>query len=200
MKKLKIAITGNFGSGKSSVADIIEEKGYQVLKADDVSKELYITDEKVKKEIIEQFGTESYTDGKLNKAYLTEKVFSDEESVKKINSILHPPTIKKVNFLIKKALQKSDMVFTEAALIYEAQMDLHYDYVIAVAADNEIRKKRIFERDGADEETFNKRDSKQMPQEEKIKLASFVIENNSSLEILRHKVDFIIGLIRQINS
>ena len=200
MKKLKIAITGNIGSGKSAVAKIIEEKGYKVVKADDISKELYITDEKVKKEIIKQFGSESYIDGKLNKPYLAQKVFSNEDSLKKINSILHPPTIKKINSLIKKTLQQSDIVFTEAALIYEAQMDEHYDYILVVAADNEVRKKRIIERDGVDEGNFYKRDSKQIPQDEKTKLASFVIENNSSIEALRYKTDFIITLIKQINS
>ncbi len=199
MKKIKIAITGNIGSGKSSVAEIIEGMGYEVIKADDVSKDLYITNEKVKKRIIENFGNESYIDGKLNRSYLAEKVFSSEENIKKINEILHPPTISKINWLMKKALEKKDLVFTEAALIYEAEMDANYDYVLVVAADDEIRKGRIIKRDNTDETSFWGRDSKQIPQKEKIQLASFVIENNSSLDHLKNKTKFVINLIIQIN-
>ncbi|MGD8779369.1 MAG: dephospho-CoA kinase [Ignavibacteria bacterium] len=197
--KLKIAITGNIGSGKSTVAAFIEEKGYRVIKADDISKEFYVADENVKRKIIDNFGVKSYIDGKLNKSYLAEKVFSNEENLKRINSILHPPTIKKINLLMKKALQKCEMVFTEAALIYEAKMEQYYDYVIVVAADKEIRKERLSKRDGSYKDDFEKRDSKQIPQEEKVKLASFVVVNNSSLKILRSKIDFIINLIKQIN-
>ena len=87
-KKLKIAITGGIGSGKSSVSKIIESLGFPVIKADDVAKELMLKNGSIKKKIIKLFGKESFTEKGINTKYLADNVFSNKEKVGKINSII----------------------------------------------------------------------------------------------------------------
>ncbi|HSD64296.1 MAG TPA: dephospho-CoA kinase [Ignavibacteriaceae bacterium] len=191
--KLKIAITGNIGSGKSAFANFIEEKGFPVIKADDISKEILANDENVKREIIETFGGESFMGNEINKEYLAEKVFSNPEKVFIINSILHPPVIKKINELMNNELRSSDKVFVEAALIYEADMEEMFDYVILITAKKEIRfsrkaKKLTFEE-------FEERDSNQIPEQEKKNRADFIFENNGSLDELKGKAMLLVAVL-----
>ncbi len=192
-KKIKIAITGNIGSGKSSFSKVIEEKGFTVLKADDISKEILSTDSVVKKTIIEEFGSESFLNGKLNRQYLGEKVFSNSGNVLIINSILHPLVIKKIDKKMNEELKKKDKVFVEAALIYEADMEEMFDYVVLISAYKEIRYKR--KSDDLSLEDFEKRDSNQIPDEEKKKRADFIFENNDTIEELRSKAILLLSLI-----
>src|SRR5690606_16027908 len=122
-KKLKIAITGNIGSGKSSFAQFIQNKGYPVIYADIVSKVLLSKDDDIRKKIIREFGKEAYLNGEPDKDFLARKVFSSPENVIKINSILHPAVKKKILKLTDQYFEFNDIVFTEAALIYEADME-----------------------------------------------------------------------------
>ena len=94
LKYMKIAITGNIGSGKSTFARFAEKAGFPVLKADDISKNILETDEKVQALVIKEFGDNSFIDGKPNKNFLAKEVFSDPIKLQKLESILHPRVIK----------------------------------------------------------------------------------------------------------
>ena len=192
-KKLKIAITGSIGSGKSAFADFIKEAGYTIIKADDISKEILARNNEVKEKVINAFGKESFTDSEINRKYLAEKVFSDPGNVMIINSILHPLVIKKVNDLMLEELKKSDRIFVEAALIYEADMEELFDYVVLITAGKEVRYNR---KSGTlTPEDFEKRDFNQIPDEEKKKRADFIFENNGTLDDLRVKANLLLSLI-----
>jgi len=198
--KLKIAITGGIGSGKSTVCELFNSNGYPILYADDISKEILSTNKSVKEKIINEFGKESFIDDKPNLKYLSEKVFSDEKKIVKINAILHPPVIKKIERLMNEELMYKEMVFVEAALIYEAKMEDLFDYVVVVTAPDEIRIKRVMESKGLKKQEVVERMSKQFSQEKKRKLADFVIENNSTKEELNIKVDFITVLLKSMKN
>lgn len=103
-KKLKIAVTGNIGSGKSTFCNYIESKGYKVLRADDIAKVLLVNDEDVKSDIISVFGPETFSGKELNKKFLAEKVFADPQKVQLINSIIHPAVLKNLNEQFKSLL------------------------------------------------------------------------------------------------
>ncbi len=192
-KKLKIAITGSIGSGKSAFADFIKKAGYTIIKADDISKEILAGNNGVKEKVINAFGKESFTGSEINRKYLAEKVFSDPGNVMIINSILHPLVIKKTNELMMEVLKKSDRVFVEAALIYEADMEEMFDYVVLITAGKEIRYKR--KSGNLTPEDFEKRDFNQIPDEEKKKRADFIFENNGTLDDLRVKANLLLSLI-----
>ncbi|MDZ7763459.1 MAG: dephospho-CoA kinase [Melioribacteraceae bacterium] len=142
-KKLKIAVTGGIGSGKSTVCDIFRSHGYPVLNADQISKEILSTSQKVKEKIISHFGKDSFENDKPNKEYLADKVFNNQEKLKVLNSILHPPTIEKISNEMQKFLITKKIVFVEAALIYEANMEDMFNHVLMVASPESNRIERI---------------------------------------------------------
>lgn len=192
-KKLKVAVTGSIGSGKSAFAEFLREGGYPVIKADDISKEILANDKGVKEEVIQTFGEESFSGNEINKNFLAEKVFSDPRNVLIINSILHPLVISKIGDSMVEELRKNDIVFVEAALIYEADMEKMFDYVVLVTAYKELRYKR--KADVLSREDFNKRDSNQIPDEEKRKRADFIFENNGSKAALQKKAVLLLSLL-----
>jgi dephospho-CoA kinase len=183
---MKIAITGNIGSGKSTFSSFAEEKGFVVLRADEISKQILENDEKVRELVIKNFGADSFINNKPNKKYLAEKIFSDQKKREKIESILHPRVIKQIDNTIKELDKKSKITFVEAALIYEADMEEMFDYVILITSDIELRKKRKIA-SGLSEEDFNNREANQIPEEEKKKRADFIFSNDGSTEDLKSK-------------
>ena len=199
-KKIKVAVTGNIGSGKSSFCNFLSEKGYPVINADAVSKNILSEDGEIKKKVIKEFGKESFVNNEINKKFLAEKVFSDPVKVLKINSILHPKVKNKIESLANEYFMKYDIVFTEAALIYEADMESMFDYVVLITADYKIRKKRTTENAKLSEKDFDKRNDNQIKDEEKKKRADFVFENNLGINELRQKAGLLISILNGLNN
>lgn len=195
-KKLKIAITGSIGSGKTLVSNYFLEKGFPVLSADLISKELLQNNQDIKAKIIKAFGEQSYNKDVLNKKFLAEQVFSNEENVQKINSIVHPYVIKKIEAELNELLKSNSIVFTEAALIYEADMEDLFDYVILITSDEDIRLQRKIQSENYTEEEFFRRNNNQIPDKEKKKRADFILENNKTIKELKNKADFTLKIIQ----
>jgi dephospho-CoA kinase len=198
MKKIKVGITGGIGTGKTTAANLFKEKGYQVFSADDIAKEIMVSDESVIEKIKTEFGEESFQDGELNKKYLAENVFSDEAKILLINSIVHPPTLEKIETGMNEALMKENIVFAESALIFEAEFETMFDYIILVTSTDENKIERVMKSRKISREEVIKRINNQMPDDEKRKGSDFVIENNSTLEDLKSKAEFILSLIENM--
>lgn len=184
---MKIGITGGIGSGKSNVSKIIEEAGYTVLNADDIAKQIMVEDESVRELIISTFGDESYSGKELNRSHIASKAFASVESINKLNSIVHPPMVYMINELMEEELENSKIVFVEAALVFEAEVDEILDHVLLVTADEEVRILRIKERDNLTEVEIKDRMKFQIPENEKENIADFTIKNNSTLMDLEMK-------------
>jgi len=197
-KKLKIAVTGGIGSGKSEFCNYLRSKNFPVIDADSFAKSILVHDPGVRQRVIKEFGESSYTPTGINRKYLAQTVFSDPENVKKINSIVHPIVIKNISAEMDKLLQETNLVFVEAALIYEADMDTMFDYVVVVTADEQVRIKRILEREKTTEEEIRHRMESQIDENTKRGWADFVIENSGSLEQLHTRTDFVLSLLRSI--
>ena len=197
--KFKIGITGGIGAGKSIVSEFIEQSGFKVLRSDPIAKELMQTDEQIRKQLMQEFGNEVYSDGKLNTKYLAENVFSDNNKNEIINSIVHPPTLKKIDKLNFEILEKQNLVFVESALIYEAEFDDMFDYVILVFSDEKLRIERAVKRGNTSESEIRKRMQFQIDDDKKKDWADFVIENNSSIEDLKQRTDFILNLLTSLS-
>ena len=194
-KQIRIGITGSIGSGKSVFCSILEEKGFPVINVDELSKQLLLTDEKIKERIIKAFGKEAYSGEAVNKKYLAGKVFSDPINVQLINSIVHPAVIREVGEKMKTILNEHDIVFAEAALIFEAEMEELFDYIVLVTARTEVRMKRKMESNGYTEKEFLNRDSNQIPDEEKKKRADFIFDNNGSTGQLKIITELLIKIL-----
>src|SRR5579862_1868590 len=115
---LKIGLTGGIGSGKSTVAKLFEILGVPVYYADDAAKHLMNEEEELKEKIKQQFGKETYSNEKLNSAFLSSIVFNNAEKLELLNSIVHPATINDAAKWMQ--LQTAPYVIKEAALIFES--------------------------------------------------------------------------------
>jgi dephospho-CoA kinase len=184
-KKIKIGVTGGIGSGKSTFCKFLQEEGVEVIYADQLSKELLDNDMNVKKKVEKAFGKEAYKEGKADKKYLAEKVFSDPEKLERLNNILHPVVIKK----IFERMEKSEgIIAVEAALIYEADMEEMFDYVILVTANDEVKIERGVKGGRFTKEEFYRRSENQIKDEEKMKRADFIFINEGEEKDLKDKV------------
>ncbi|WP_194972788.1 dephospho-CoA kinase [Aquiflexum lacus] len=174
---LLVGLTGGIGSGKSTVAKIFSILGIAIYYADDRAKWLMAYDVELKNQILTHFGDKSYTeDGKLNRSYLAETVFSNEEKVKTINSLVHPAV--KKDFEKWAAQQISPYVLKEAALLFETGSFKDLDKTINVSAPLKIRITRVLLRDPhRTEKQVNDIIDKQIPDEEKNQRADYVIKN-----------------------
>jgi dephospho-CoA kinase len=157
---LRIGLTGGIGSGKSTVARIFTVLGIPVYDSDSASKRLMTEDEELKKKIIENFGRESYTDGRLNRKYLSAQVFSDPKKIELLNLIVHPATIK------------------DAALIFESGSNKYLDKVIGVSSPVSLRMERTMKRNNINSQQVKDRMALQMDEEEKMRLCDYVIIND----------------------
>ena len=198
-KKIKVAITGNIGSGKSSFAKFISALGYPVILADDISKEILTDDLEVRSEIIDHFGAQSFQGKKVNTSYLAALVFPDQKKLKKINSILHPRVRKRIEYLSEEYFKTNDTVFVEAALIFESKIEKMYDYVVLITAEKDLRMKRSTTAKKISEVDFIKRDNNQLNEDAKKKKADFVFTNNGSKDELKQKAILLIKLLAAIS-
>jgi dephospho-CoA kinase len=176
-KPLLVGITGGIGSGKSTVAKIFSILGIPIYYADDRAKWLMAYDPELKNQIKDNFGSESYSEeGILNREFLASKVFSDEAKVKTINALVHPAV--KTDFEKWANQQVSPYVIKEAALLFETGSFKDLDKVINVSSPLKIRISRVLMRDPhRNEKQVNDIIDKQLPDEEKNKLADYVIKN-----------------------
>jgi len=195
LRKIKVAITGNIGSGKSTFTKFLFEAGYPVILADDISKEILAGDIEVKEEIIKEFGARLFQGDKINNKLLADLVFSDPKKLKKINSILHPRVRKRINFLSDEYFKTHTLVFVEAALIFESKIEKMYNYVVLIAAEKDLRMKRSITTKKLSAADFMKRDSNQLNEETKKKKADFVFTNNGSKDELMQKAILLIKLL-----
>lgn len=182
LTKKIIGITGGIGSGKSTVAKFIEERGFPVYNSDFWAKEIVNFDENLKSKIKNLLGEIAYSDGKYDRKFVAAMVFNDENLLRSLNQIIHPAV--KNHFENWVSGQNSEFVFKETALLFELRLNENCYKTILVTADEEIRIRRAMERDGRSREEILAIISRQMPESEKIKLADFVIQNNASLQAL----------------
>jgi len=173
---LKVGITGGIGSGKSTVAKIFEVLGIPVYYADDAAKKLMNEDPALKEKIEKAFGKDTYTNGILNRPYLSTLVFNNPEKLELLNSIVHPATIADADKWMQR--QTTPYVLKEAALIFESGSNKKLDTVIGVFTPAEQRIQRVMQRDNISEEDIITRMNKQMNEDEKMRLCDYVINND----------------------
>lgn len=173
---LKIGLTGGIGSGKSIVAGIFKVLGIPVFDADTEAKLIMEKDVELSLSVQKLFGAESYTDKKLNRKFIASIVFNDPEKLKQLNALVHPAAILTANNWMN--LQTTPYAVKEAALLFESASARNLDYIIGIYAPQDLRIKRAMERDNLTHEQVLARMSKQITEEEKMKLCDFVVIND----------------------
>lgn len=190
-----IGLTGGIGTGKTTVSKKLRERGYPVIDLDNISREV-IKYSKVINKLVQNFGKEilleedvAISEREISRKKLGKIVFKDEKKINILNSIMHPPILKKMREEIKEAEKKYAVVFVEVQLLFEINLEQEFDMTVLVYSDRKTQLKRVSERDGRDEEeVLNILDS-QMDIEIKRKKSSYIIENNLDLENLDREID-----------
>ena len=174
----RIGLTGNIGSGKTTVASCFEILGVAVFNADKEAKLLMNEDVNLKQSLIAEFGKDIYLDNELNRKYLSNLAFNDNLVLKRLNALVHPVV---QDAFEKWSIQQSGAyVIKEAAILFESNTYQSLDAIICISCPEEIRFKRILKRDDLSEKDVRQRMSHQWAEEKKISLSDYVITNDNS--------------------
>ena len=177
MKSIKVGITGGIGSGKSFVATLFKTLGVPFYDADKEAKDIMTKSVAVRSGLVTAFGSEVYfEDGSLNRKWLSTQVFNNPEKLTLLNSIVHPVVIQ--DAIAWSNGQTSCYNLKEAALLFESGSYKSLDYTILVVAPKELRIQRVMKRDNVTAQEVISRMDKQMAEEEKVKLADFILIND----------------------
>lgn len=174
---IKVGLTGNIGSGKSTAARIFKSLGVPVFYADTQAKQLY-ADPGVKREVVALCGNRVLdNDDKINYQKLAAVLFNDSEKLRQLNAIIHPKVREKYRMWLELHHEKPYTV-QEAAIMVESGLYKEMDVLVVVTAPQPQRLQRILERESITEEQVRKRMQRQLPEEELVKYADFIVKND----------------------
>lgn len=186
---IKIALTGNIAAGKSVVEKFLRDLNYPVIDTDKVVHDLFVNSEELNIQLREAFGRyDICTNDLIDRRKLAKVVFSDSKLLKRLEEITHPYILDEVLKFFEQH-ENENFTFVAVPLLYEVNWGYLFDKIILVAADDDIRMHRLMYRRNLSQENALKRMNAQIPQEEKIKFADYVIYNNTNY----------VDLSRQIN-
>ncbi len=186
-----LGVTGNIGSGKSTVSDRLAHHGAVVSHSDPLAKEILRNDPEILASLAQRFGTDILDEaGNLQKQILAERAFNTREDQLFLNHLIHPEVRRITLDRIEMARSQGKSLFVvDAPLLFEAHADSITDGVLVVVAKRMFREGRVERRSSISKVDFDRRDALQMPIEEKIRRADHVINNDGSLIELLAKVD-----------
>ncbi len=190
-----IGITGGIASGKTTVSNILKKRGAFIIDADQIAHEILKKGKPGWKEVKEEFGKKILTqNGEIDRSYLGELVFNDQNKLKKLENITHPLIIAEIKKRIKNAKSRNHAgkpIFLDAALLYETGLDKLVDEVWVIYVDRETQLNRLMQRDNFSRIQAQKRIDSQISLEKKKVMADRVIANRGSFMQLKEKINII---------
>ena len=180
MKPKRIGLTGNIGSGKSTVANLLVERGAALIDSDALARQATQNPEVLQK-IADTLGADLVQNGELDRPKTAERVFGDAEARETLNGIIHPWVRRKSEERARELEHQPsppEIILMDIPLLYESGLEAGLDAVIVVDAPLEVRVKRVQERSGLSEQEVRARDRAQMPLEEKVGRADYVVGNS----------------------
>ncbi len=195
---LTIALTGNVASGKTTVADIWSGRGVPIVRADDLAREVVAPGSEGLKKVVHMFGEEVLTaGGDLHRGKLRARVFGDERERKLLEGILHPLIEeRRRQWLKEREREGASLVVAEIPLLFEVGLEAGFDLVVLVTAPTRECLRRLVDDRGLDPEEASRIMAAQMPLEEKLDKADYVLENGGSREDLKTRALALLDLLR----
>lgn len=187
-----IGLTGGIASGKSTVSRMLKEKGFSIVDADQLVKDIYTLPETM--EFIENNFPEVIIDGEINFPKLRQKVFSNGPSKEKIENFIYPRLFNAFESAYKK-LHNPQVLIYDVPLLFERNLEIYFDLIVLVYASRKIQTSRLMKRDGQSEEMAKNILNQQMDIEEKKLKSEFIIDNSKTKADLAQEVN---KFLRQI--
>lgn len=189
---ISIAIVGNIASGKSTVENVLRKKGYKVFDSDIIAHEVL---EDLSDKIFEAFKDYDISEnGRISRQKLGALVFNDKNLKEKLENIIHP----EIKVRIKKIFEENKLekyIFVSIPLLFEVGWRNLFDKILFIYTEDKIRLNRLMQRNNFTKDEALARIKSQLPQEEKVKVSDFIINNNHSIDVLQKYIErFIIQL------
>ncbi|RKD33172.1 dephospho-CoA kinase [Thermohalobacter berrensis] len=194
-----IGITGGIASGKSTVTGILKDKGYPVIDADIISREVVNVGKPAYSDIVNEFGEDILNrDLTINRKKLGDIIFKNEEFRKKLNKIVHPRVVQEIKDKIVEYSKRSNVIFLDIPLLIEEREKLNdygliFDEIWLVYVDEKLQLKRLMNRDNTSKEEAYQRMKAQMPLNKKKKYADVIIDNSGNIDQLKHKINSLLN-------
>lgn len=190
---IKVGITGGIGSGKSIIGKVLMIMGFPVFNSDTEAKLLMINNQAVIDQVKHAFGEKAYINQHLNRKYLADQIFNDPILKDRLNNIVHPAVRQAYEDWC--TTQTSEIVFNEAAILFETGRYKDFDYNILVTAPEALRIQRVVNRDQTTIAEVKNRMNNQWTDSKKMALASFVVINDDKT-LVTHQVENILKAIK----
>ena len=191
----KVGVTGGIGAGKSLICSILERMGYPVFYSDIEAKKIITLNHQVRIDLIELFGIQIFKDHQLDRKLLANLLFSDSTLIEKMNAIVHPKV--REEFENWALSQDSQLVFNEAAILFETGSYKNFDATILVTAPLEIRLSRVINRDNSIRADVQKRIDNQWSDDQKLILSTYRIQNDDIQSVLDQLDEVLYELIKK---
>jgi dephospho-CoA kinase len=191
-RPLLIGITGNIGSGKSTICKVLEEHGYTVIYADKIAAK-YL--QSMTDTWVERWGSSILSGGEPDHAKISRIVFAHPQERNFLNAQIHPRVLHEFQCIIDNS--DSAQLFFEIPLLFEAELQDSFDYLILITAKRDVVLQRVKQRDKAEYEATLKRLAAQMPDSQKENRVDLVIDNSGSIEASQAQIsEFLEGVSR----
>lgn len=184
---LNVALTGGIGSGKSAVAEFLQECGAVIIDSDQLARDVIERGTEGFEAVLAAFGDTVLTDGEIDRSTLAEIVFQDEDQRKKLEGIIHPLVREAAESLMKK-LPSDSVVINQIPLLVETNGAKRFDYVITVSASEDVRRQRLLQK-GLKDYEITKRMQAQVNDAAREEISDSIIRNEGSLEDLERIVE-----------
>jgi dephospho-CoA kinase len=194
-----VGLTGSVGTGKSTVTNFFRELGAYIIDWDELARDVTRPHLRAWKEIVDYFGKDYLNDDlTINRQKLADIVFSDKEKVAKLNQIVHPKVFEEDERITNdiKNRDHDALIIKDIPLLFELTRPIFVDKTVVVSASEQTQLRRLEEK-GVSREDAQSRIKSQLPLEEKIKSADFVINNDGLLEETKRQVEEIYSLLRK---
>ena len=184
---LNVALTGGIGSGKSAVAEFLQECGAVIIDSDQLARDVIERGTEGFEAVLAAFGDTVLTDGEIDRSTLADIVFQDENQRKKLEAIIHPLVREAAESLMKK-LPSDSVVINQIPLLVETNGAKRFDYIITVSASEDLRRQRLLQK-GLKDYEITKRMQAQVNDAAREEIADSIIRNEDSLEDLERIVE-----------
>jgi len=184
---LNVALTGGIGSGKSAVAEFLQECGAVIIDSDQLARDVIERGTEGFEAVLAAFGDTVLTDGEIDRSTLADIVFQDENQRKKLEGIIHPLVREAAESLMKK-LPSDSVVINQIPLLVETNGAKRFDYVITVSASEDVRRQRLLQK-GLKDYEITKRMQAQVNDAAREEISDSIIRNEGSLEDLERIVE-----------